>query len=108
MKTTSIVQAAAFVLILATMLSCRSGREYDRGYGHNPPPRTSVSLILHGGPGLAINRYRDGRYYYRAPNGYIYWRGHNNQYYLDRKYMSRSYSRHQQYNDWRRYHGRRR
>ena len=112
MKTTGILQAAIWrgaialglVIILA---SCGSSRRYQ-DYGPPPPPRTSVSLIVNPGPGLVINRYNDGRYYYRSPQGYTYWRGYGNRYYLDQRYVNRNYHRHNQYGDWRRYHGRRR
>jgi hypothetical protein len=109
MQKIRIVQAAVLVMVMAMLASCRSGREYrDYGSYPPPPPRTSVSLILRAGPGIVVNRYSNGRYYYRAPNGYMYWRGYDNRYYLDRKYMNRGYYNHQQYNDWRRYQGRRR
>lgn len=102
---------AALIVGLITLASCSSGHYYERDYGYGgppPPPRSSVSLIIHAGPGYPISRYSDGRYYYRAPNGYMYWRGSGNRYYLDRRYMNRSYYSNPQYNDWKRYHGRRR
>lgn len=98
MKRIRIVQAAGLALIMVVMASCSTGPGYQ-----SYPPRTSVSLILDAGPGMVISRYPNGRYYYRAPNGYIYWRGYGNRYYLDRKYINRGYYRHQQYHDWRRY-----
>lgn len=107
MKKIRIVQAAVVVLLLATMASCRSSRDYG-SYPPPPRPRTSVSLILNAGPGIVVSRYSDGRYYYRAPNGYMYWRGYDNRYYLDRRYINRNYYSHNQYNDWRRYNGGRR
>ena len=107
MKKIRIVQAALVGLLLVTLASCGPSRYYD-SYPPPPRPRASVSLILNAGPGLYVNRYPDGRYYYRSPEGYMYWRGYDNRYYLDRRYMSRSYYGHPQYNDWRRYRGRRR
>lgn len=106
MKTARITQAVLLSAIVIGFMSCRPAREY-RPYPPPPPPRASVSLIISPGPGIVANRYRDGRYYYRGSNGFIYWRGYNNRYYLDRKYI-RPYHNHNQYNDWRRYHGRRR
>ena len=105
MKKIRIVQTAVFGLVMVTLVSCTTSREYQ---SYPPPPRASVSLILNAGPGMMISRYPDGRYYYRAPNGYMYWRGYDNRYYLDRRYVSRNYSHHQQYRDWRHYRGRRR
>lgn len=106
MKKARIVQAAVLVLMVVALASCRSSRDYG-SYPPPPPPRTSVSLIISPGPGMMISRYNDGRYYYRGANGYIYWRGYGNRYYLDRRYVSRNYHHHQQYGDWRRYNRRR-
>jgi hypothetical protein len=97
-----IVQAVALLAVAAIISSCGSGRQY-RSYPPPPPPRTSVSLILHAGPGLVVTRYHDGRYFYRHPQGYIYWRGPGNRYYLDRRYMKRSWHKHRQYREWRRW-----
>lgn len=105
MKKIRILQAVTLVLVSTIIVSCTSGRQYQ-SYPPPPPPRPSVSLIINGGPGIAVHRYNNGRYYYRAPNGYIYWRGYNNRYYLDRRYI-KPYYRHQQYNEWKRYHRRR-
>ena len=107
MKRIRIVQAVVLLAVVALLSSCGSSREYS-SYPP-PPPRTSLSLIINAGPGYPVSRYRDGRYYYRSPQGYMYWRGYDNRYYLDRHYVNRNYYRHNQYNDWRRHsHGRRR
>lgn len=103
MKRIRIVQAVILIAVAAVITSCSTAR-----YEPYPPPRASVSLILNVGPGMMINRYPDGRYYYRNPQGWVYWRGYDNRYYLDRRYVQRSYHRYPQYNDWHRYHGRRR
>ena len=109
MKRIRIVQAVALIAVVVVMTSCSSGREYSR---RPYPPRSgvSLSLIIAPPPGVVLLRGPGGRFYYRAPGGYIYWRGYNNMYYLDRKYVGRSYYGHRQYNDWRRYYynGRRR
>ena len=102
MKKISLIYPAVILVAIVTLTSCST-----RVYGPPPPPpRASVSLILNAGPGMMINRYSDGRYYYRAPNGYMYWRGYNNRYYLDQRYIS-PYHRHNQYNEWRRNYRRR-
>jgi hypothetical protein len=105
MKQIRIVQTVFLLSFVALLTSCAPGREY-RTYPP-PPPHGSVSLIIQAGPGMVISHYPDGRYYYRSPNGYIYWRGYNNRYYLDRKYI-KPFHNHRQYNDWKRYHNRRR
>ena len=101
MKTIRILQMAFVIIVLALLFSCSPSRDY--GYQRYPAPRSSVSLIISTRPGLVMNRYPDGRYYYRSPEGYMYWRGYDNRFYLDRQYYNRGYNNHYQYNDWNRY-----
>lgn len=98
MKRIRIIQAVVLLAVVFTMASCSSGRHYP------VRTRTDVSLIIGSSPGLVVVRHPDGRYYYRGPHGYIYWRGYGNRYYLDRRYVQRSYYNHYQYRDWKRYH----
>ena len=109
MKRIRIVQAAVLAAVVVVMTSCGSGRGYQTGY--YPQSQSSVSLILGPSPSLIVTRDPYGRYYYRDPYGHVYWRGYDNRFYLDRRYVGRSYYQHRQYNDWRRYNnsnGRRR
>jgi hypothetical protein len=102
MKRIRIVQAALLIGIVAVLSSCGSSRDYHgRSY---PPARTDVSLIIGSSPGLVTMRHSNGMYYYRDQRGLTYWRGYDNRYYLDRRYISRSNYGHRQYNDWKRYH----
>jgi hypothetical protein len=104
MKRIRIVQAVLLVAVVAIFASCSSGRNT---YGGPYPPRQpQFSLIIHSGPGFVVNRYHDGRYYYRTPQGHIYWRGYDNRYYLDRSYLGRVQYDRRQYNDWRQGHKR--
>ena len=104
MKKSRIIQAAIVVAFAGLLASCGPSRQYPE-YSYYPPRnQSSFSLIINPAPGIYASRYYDGRYYYRSPQGYMYWRGGDNRYYLDRQYVGRSYYRHQQYNDWRRYH----
>ena len=101
MKTIRILQTVFVIATLALIFSCSPSREYS--YNRYPAPRSSVSLIISARPGLIMNRYPDGRYYYRSPEGYMYWRGYDNRFYLDRQYYNRGYNDHYQYNEWNRY-----
>jgi len=103
MKRIRIVQAVLLVAVLALMASCSSSRRnsYPEPY---PPRQTNFSLIIHSSPGMAINRYHDGRYYYRNPYGYTYWRGYDNRYYLDRSYINKVRYDRRQYNAWKNGH----
>src|SRR5215510_10639796 len=101
MKRIRILPAVLLIAVVTIMASCRSSREYS---SYPPPrPQSNFSLIISSYPG-PVSRDLYGRYYYRDPYGHVYWRGYDNRFYLDKRYVSRSYYRHQQYNDWRRYH----
>ncbi len=80
------------------LMSCTVSRPYS---SYPSGPDASLSLIVNPYPGIVVNRYNDGRYYYRSPQGYTYWRGYDNRYYLDRSYVGRGYYHHRDYNDWR-------
>ena len=103
MKRIRIVQAVLLVAVVALVASCSSSRRnsYPETY---PPRQSNFSLIIHSSPGMAVNRHHDGRYYYRNPNGYMYWRGNDNRYYIDRSYMNRGRYDRGQYNAWKHGH----
>jgi len=107
MKISRILQAAAVTGVIIFFSGCVVAHPYSP---YPPAPRASVSLIVDPFPGIAATRYSDGRYFYRNPQGYTYWRGYDNRYYLDRSYVGRSYHNHRDYNNWRHggnYNGRR-
>jgi hypothetical protein len=102
MKTNRFIQAAILVAFVGVLASCGTSREYS-----SYPRRSSASLsLIIGSPGIYATRYPDGRYYYRSPEGYMYWRGYDNRYYLDRSYLNRGYYDRREYNEWNRYQGR--
>lgn len=103
MKTLTIIQAAIVLAIVAFAASCSPARQYS----YYPERRSSsFSLIIDPGPGIAVNRYPDGRYYYRNSRGYTYWRGNDNRYYLDQSYLGQVHYNRREYNEWRRYDSR--
>ena len=84
----------------------RSARPYAPGqrkkYGnayHRYP------LIVIRTPDIIIRRYNDGRYYYRNPEGYMYWKGYDDRFYLDEQYLNDNGYNEEEYNDWK-YKGR--
>ena len=96
MKKLRIIQMAILIAFVTIFASCSSS--------YYPYGGTSGSLIISSGPGIYPERYYDGRYYYRSPEGFAYWRGHDHRYYLDRSYLGRvHYDRHE-YNEWSRHH----
>ncbi len=111
MKRTFIL--TSFIVLTASLLltSCGPSRVWTtKERSHRspeplPPPRhyASVSLIVSPSPGFRMSQYPDGRYYHRSPQGFLYWKGYDNRFYLDRSYLNRiSYSK-WEYKEWKRY-----
>jgi hypothetical protein len=102
MKRIQLLSLGLLLIGSAVITGCRSGREYySRSY---PRSQSSFSLIISPSPGFVMNRYHDGRYYYRSPQGYMYWRGYDNRFYLDRSYINRVHYNQREYSEWKRYH----
>src|SRR4030095_5136254 len=84
----------------------RSARPYAPGqqkkYGHS---YRRYPLIIIRTPDIIIRRHNDGRYYYRNPEGYMYWKGYDDRFYLDEKYLNNNTYDDNEYNDWK-YKGR--
>jgi hypothetical protein len=101
MKKIQILSIAVLISATVAITSCGSGREYySKPYSRS---HTSFSLIISPAPGFIMNRYPDGRYYYRSPEGYMYWRGYDNRFYLDRSYLHRVHYNQREYSEWNRY-----
>jgi hypothetical protein len=102
MKRTFILSAVAMLTLVVTVSSCGPGRSY---YSQTPPPRynTNFSLIISPTPGFTMNRHPDGRYYHRSPQGFIYWQGYDNRFYLDRQYINRVQYNKWEYSEWKHY-----
>ena len=84
----------------------RSARPYAPGqrkkYGY---PDRRYPLIVIRTPDIIVRRYNDGRYYYRNPEGYMYWKGYDDRFYLDEQYLNDNGYNEEEYNDWK-YKGR--
>jgi len=98
MKKAQLLAVSLLLITFAILTGCSSGR----GYYSQPYPRSSLSLIISPRPGFIMSRYPDGRYYYRSPQGYTYWRGYDNRFYLDRSHIGRVHYNQREYNDWQR------
>jgi hypothetical protein len=98
-KILSIILIAAAALITG---SCGSGKTYS--YSTAPRSRTYVSLIITPFPGFTMNHDPDGRYYHRSPQGFIYWKGYDNRFFLDKKHVSRVNYNKWEYNEWKRWY----
>lgn len=85
----------------------RQDERYD-DYRPAPPPSpsrtySSVPLVITPTPGFTMKQTPDGRYYHKTPQGYLYWKGANNRFCLDRMYLSRISYSNWEYDEWRRY-----
>jgi len=57
-------------------------------------------LIIFRTPDIIIGRNNDGRYYHRNNNGWMYWQGYDNRFYLDQQYLGRVQYDDNEYKDW--------
>jgi hypothetical protein len=73
-------------------------KQYGNSYRRYP-------LIVIRTPDIRISRHNDGRYYYRNHDGYMYWKGYDDRFYLDEKYLNDNRYDENEYNDWK-YKGR--
>jgi len=83
----------------------RSARPYAPGQRKKYGTYRRYPLIIIRTPDIIIGRYNDGRYYYRNPDGYMYWKGYDDRFYLDERYMNDMRYDNDEYNDWK-YKGR--
>ena len=83
----------------------RSARPYAPGQRKKYGTYRRYPLIIIRTPEIIISRYNDGRYYYRNPDGYMYWKGYDDRFYLDERHLNDIRYDNDEYNDWR-YKGR--
>ena len=124
MKRKFILASAAVITTALVFTSCQPSRVWatkdkepkrnyrqDEDYRYSrptPPPAparyySSVSLIIVPTPGFVMKQNPDGRFYHRSMAGYLYWKGYDNRFYLDRAELRNvNYSR-GQYEEWKRY-----
>ncbi|HEY0434814.1 MAG TPA: hypothetical protein VGC95_13150 [Chitinophagaceae bacterium] len=100
MKTIRLLPLAIIAVLIVVLSSCGSSHEY-RSY---PARSSNFSLIVTPPQGVYVNRYYDGRYYYRSPEGYTYWRGGDNRYYMDRSDLRRGHYDKKEYEEWKRHY----
>ncbi len=118
MKRTPLLLTVSIILVAAAITSCKPSRVWatkekeDRTVRntpapppryHNPVAMGSVSLIISPRPGFTMNKYPDGRYFHRSPQGFLYWKGNDNRFFLDKSYLNRVSFSQWEYNEWKRY-----
>lgn len=115
MKRTFILSTVTVLTAALVLTSCKPSRvwatkekEPRRTY-RNPEPApptrhyNAVALIVSPTPGFRMSQNPDGRFYHRNPQGFLYWKGYDNRFYLDRSYFNRiTYSK-WEYKEWKRY-----
>ena len=101
MRMIKILQAVALMLVLGGAASCSTTRSYSepRRTHYN----TRVTLIISPSPGFTMSRNPDGRFYHRSPDGFVYWQGHDNRFYLDKAQVRKVRYSNYEYREWKRY-----
>ena len=122
MKRIQLLSAGLIITLAAIVTSCKPSRVWatkekdreerndreERTVRNNPAPPfhsyySPASLVISPSPGFVMNRYPDGRYYHRSPQGFLYWKGYDNRFFLDRSYLNRvSYSQ-WEYDQWKQF-----
>lgn len=88
----------------------KADKEYreQEVYRQPSPPQTAryyatAALIISPTPGFLMKQHSNGRFYHRTASGYLYWKGYDNRFYLDRSYLSGIRYSQWEYDEWRRY-----
>jgi hypothetical protein len=71
-----------------------------RRYPDNVYTSRTFPLIIKKTRDMAVERDRYGRLFYRHPEGIIYWKGQDERYYLDERYLSYARYTDKEYKDW--------
>ena len=97
-----ILQAVVLMLILGGAASCSTNREY-RTSPQEARYNSRVSLILSPSPGFTMSRNPDGRFFHRSREGFVYWQGYDNRFYLDKKQVKKARYNNYEYREWKRF-----
>lgn len=108
MKIITILQAAIILTLLAfAAASCSGVNQTFNSESEYASKSTSnsklVPLVVSPDASKEV-RSPDGRYYYRNEQGYIYWKGYNNKYYIDRVHAGQVESDPSDYRNWQKNH----
>ncbi|MEO5945621.1 MAG: hypothetical protein ABIP79_02305 [Chitinophagaceae bacterium] len=120
MKRTFFFSASAVFSLFLVLTSCKSSKVWETKdhTERTPPPPLSTSkqyspaparynftssLIISPRPGFTMNQTNDGRYYHRNQQGFLYWKGYDNRFYLDNSYLNRVNYTKWEYKDWKKY-----
>jgi len=62
--------------------------------------RVHFPLIIIRTPDIIISRHTDGRYYYKNSQGYFYWQGEDDRFYLGEEYLDKIQYDEKEFEDW--------
>lgn len=73
-----------------------------------PPPQpvrytSYVYLIITPYPGFVMKQNPDGKFYHRTAQGFLYWKGYDNRFYLDSYHLGKVRYSQGEYEEWKRY-----
>ena len=71
-----------------------------RRYPDNVYTSRTFPLIIKKTRDMVVERDRNGRLFYRHPEGIVYWKGLDERYYLDERYLSYARYTDKEYKDW--------
>jgi hypothetical protein len=104
MNQKNLVSVALVAAVMLTISSCASGRHYT---AKAPTTLPYVSLIITPSAGFIMNHDPDGRYYHRSQQGFVYWKGYKDHFYLDKEYLKQVNYNKREYNEWKRWYEKR-
>ena len=78
----------------------KSAKEYAPGQQKKQVNSRKYPLIIIRTPDIVIKKHNDGRFYYQNPEGYYYWQGSDDRFYLDETDLSKVDFDDDQYKDW--------
>lgn len=103
MKMIRILQAVVLMVVVGGAASCSSGRQYQNTSPQQARYNSHVSLILSPSRGFTMNRNPDGRFFHRSKEGFVYWQGHDNRFYLDKKQVKKVRYSNYEYREWKKF-----
>jgi hypothetical protein len=104
MKMIKILQAVVVMLVLGSAASCGPSRSsYSQSSPQQAHYNKRVTLIISPSPGFTMSRNPDGRFFHRTRDGFVYWQGHDNRFYMDKAQVKKSRYSNWEYREWKRF-----
>jgi len=78
----------------------QSAKSHAPGQQKKQVSKVHFPLIIIRTPDIIISRHDDGRYYYKNPQGYYYWQGSDNRFYLGEDHLDKIQYDEKEFEDW--------